>query len=64
VTRLDLVTFSLASIVSRGVRFFLVALLLWYYGDPIRRFIERYLTWVMLAFLVALVGGFLVLRYI
>jgi membrane protein YqaA with SNARE-associated domain len=64
VTRLDLMTFSLASIVSRGVRFFLVALLLWYYGDPIRRFIERYLTWVMLAFLVALVGGFLALRYI
>jgi membrane protein YqaA with SNARE-associated domain len=63
-TGLDLVTFSLASVVSRGVRFYLVAVLLWYYGEPIRDFIERYLTWVTTGVLAAVVGGFVVLRFI
>jgi membrane protein YqaA with SNARE-associated domain len=63
-TGLDFVTFSLASVVSRAMRFYLVAVLLWYFGDPIRNFIERYLTWVTTGFVAALVGGFLVLRFI
>jgi len=63
-THLDLLTFSIASVISRGGRFFLVALLLWYFGDPIRHFIERYLTWVTTGFLAAVIGGFLILRFI
>jgi membrane protein YqaA with SNARE-associated domain len=61
VTHLDLTTFSIASVISRGGRFFLVALLLWYFGEPIRRFIERYLTWVTTGFFAAVIGGFLIL---
>lgn len=64
VTHFDLLTFTLASIATRGARFFLVALLLWRFGAPIRDFIERYLTWVTTGFLAALVGGFLILRYL
>jgi membrane protein YqaA with SNARE-associated domain len=64
VTHLDLVTFSIASVISRGGRFLLVALLLWWFGEPIRRFIERYLTWVTTGLLAAVVGGFVVLRFI
>jgi len=63
-THLDLLTFSLASVVSRGGRFFIVAVLLWYFGDPIRVFIERYLTWVTTAVVVLVVGGFVLLRFI
>ena len=63
-THLDLLTFSLASVVSRGGRFFLVAVLLWYFGEPIRRFLERDLTWVTTGVLAAVVGGFLLLRFI
>ncbi|MFN3076630.1 MAG: YqaA family protein [Alphaproteobacteria bacterium] len=62
VTRLDLVTFALASVVSRGVRFYLIAALLWWYGEPIRRFIERRLGLVLLVSLLLLVGGFLILK--
>ena len=40
VTGLDLVTFTIASIVGRGMRFFAVAALLWWFGAPIKRFIE------------------------
>ena len=43
VTRLDLLTFLVASMAARGLRFFVVATLLWYFGEPIRVFIEKYL---------------------
>jgi membrane protein YqaA with SNARE-associated domain len=60
----DLFTFVWASIVTRGVRFFVVAALLWKFGEPIRAFIEKRLTLVTWLFLIALVGGFIVLRYL
>jgi membrane protein YqaA with SNARE-associated domain len=60
----DLFTFVWASIVTRGVRFFLVAALLWKYGEPIRAFIEERFALVSWGFLILLVGGFLVVRYI
>ncbi|MEO5373359.1 MAG: DedA family protein [Alphaproteobacteria bacterium] len=62
VTKLDLVVFTLASLGSRAIRFFLVAGLLWWFGDPIREFIERRLALVTTLFLVFLVGGFLILK--
>jgi membrane protein YqaA with SNARE-associated domain len=60
----DLFTFVWASIVTRGVRFFVVAALLWKFGEPIRAFIEKRLTLVTWLFLIALVGGFIALRYL
>jgi membrane protein YqaA with SNARE-associated domain len=60
----DLFTFVWASIVTRGARFFLVAALLWKYGEPIRAFIEERLTLVARAFLIALIGGFVAFRYL
>ncbi|MBF0129721.1 MAG: DedA family protein [Alphaproteobacteria bacterium] len=62
VTKLDLTTFILASIVSRSIRFFLVAGLIRWFGEPIRDFIERRLTLVTTLFLVGLIGGFLILK--
>ena len=64
VTQLDLLTFGLASVVSRGARFFLVAALLWRFGEPIRAFIERYLGLLTILFFVLLFGGFVALRYV
>ena len=60
----NLPVFILASIATRGARFFIVAALLRFYGPPIRHFIERRLTLVTSAFVVVLVGGFLVMRYV
>jgi membrane protein YqaA with SNARE-associated domain len=62
VTDLSLTTFVIASVLARGMRFFLVAALLWYCGEPIRLFIERNLGWLTVLFFVLLLGGFLVLR--
>ncbi len=64
VTGLDLTVFMIASILSRGARFFILAALLWKFGPPIRAFVERYLGWLTLAFFVLLFGGFLVVRYV
>ena len=60
----DLFTFVWASIVTRGIRFFVVAALLWKFGEPIRTFIEKRLTLLTWLFLIALIGGFVAFRYI
>jgi membrane protein YqaA with SNARE-associated domain len=62
VTDLDLATFTVASVLARGLRFFFIAALLWWVGEPIRRFIERNLGWLTVLFFVLLVGGFAALR--
>ena len=60
----DLFTFVWASILTRGARFFLVAALLWRFGEPIRAFIEQRLTLLTWLFLIALIGGFVAFRYL
>lgn len=64
VTHMNLVAFVLASIVARAMRFFLVAGLLYFFGEPIRDFIERRLSLVTTVFVVLLVGGFVAVRYL
>jgi membrane protein YqaA with SNARE-associated domain len=60
----NLVSFTLAALVSRSLRFFLLAALLWRFGEPIREFIERRLMLVTSLVAAALVGGFILLRYL
>jgi len=60
----DFPVFVLASIATRGLRFFAVAALLRWYGPPIRDFVERRLTLVATLFLLAVVGGFLAVKYL
>ena len=64
VTGLDPAVFTVASVLSRGARFFLIAFLLWKFGDPIRAFIDRYLPILATAFFLLLFGGFIALRYV
>ncbi|PZX46788.1 membrane protein YqaA with SNARE-associated domain [Roseinatronobacter thiooxidans] len=63
-TALSLPVFMLASIVARGLRFFIVAALLRRFGAPIRDFIERRLGLVFSVFMALLLGGFVVVRYL
>jgi membrane protein YqaA with SNARE-associated domain len=64
VTALNLVSFVLASIAARGLRFFLVCGLIYWFGPPVRGFVERHLGLMTLAFGVLLVGGFVVAGYL
>lgn len=62
VAAMDPVAFTLASLVGRGARFFLVAILLWKFGAPIQAFIEKRLGILTLLFCALLVGGVIVLK--
>jgi membrane protein YqaA with SNARE-associated domain len=59
----DFFMFVLLSFITRGMRFFLVAELLRYFGEPVREFIEKRLTLVLTSFLLAIVGGFIIAKY-
>jgi len=63
-TGLPLGTFIVTSIIARGLRFFIVAGLLWKFGAPIRDFIEKRLGLVFSVFCVVLIGGFYLVRYL
>jgi len=53
--------FIVASLSGRSARFGLVALLLWWFGPPIKKFIDKHLGWLTLAFVILLIGGFWVI---
>lgn len=60
---INLVMFIVASTISRGARFFLVAFLIWKYGPQIKIFIDKYFNWLAIAFTVLLIGGFVAIKY-
>jgi membrane protein YqaA with SNARE-associated domain len=63
-TGLSLPVFVVASILARGLRFFVLAALLWKFGAPIRTFIEKYLGLLFTLFMILLIGGFYALRFL
>ncbi len=63
-TGMNIPVFLAASLGARGFRFFLVAALLWRFGEPIRVFIERWLGLVFGLFCVLLIGGFYLVRFL
>jgi membrane protein YqaA with SNARE-associated domain len=64
IARINFIGFLIASTVSRSARFFIVAGLMGWKGEKIRPFVERYFNWFSLAFVVLLIGGFLVIKWI
>ena len=64
VVRLDLITFTIASVIARGMRFYLVAWLLMKYGSPMKNFIEKNLGILSVLFLILLSGGFALIKYL
>jgi len=56
--------FVVLSVITRGLRFFLVAGLLYWIGPSARDFIERRLGLVTAAFAVLVVGGFVAALYV
>jgi membrane protein YqaA with SNARE-associated domain len=63
---MSFVPFVIASALSRSARFFLVAgmigILYKYYGEKIKRFIDKYFDFLTILFTVLLIGGFLVMK--
>lgn len=63
-TSLNFAVFIVASVVARALRFFIVAGLLYWFGPPIRDFIEKRLGLVLTVFTVLLIGGFIAIKYV
>jgi len=61
---IDFPTFVLASVVSRSARFFMVAGFIYRFGAPVRYFIERYFNLLTILFLVLLVLGYLLIKWV
>lgn len=57
-------SFLLASILSRGFRFFLIAGLVYKFGAPIERFIDQHFDKLVILFSLLFVGGFLVIEFL
>jgi len=55
--------FFLASAISRSARFFLVGWLIYAFGPEIKQFIDRYFNILAVLFVVLLIGGFIVIKY-
>lgn len=56
--------FIIASIIARGMRFFIIAGLIWKFGAPIKSFIDKYFNLLAISFTVLLIGSFVAVRYL
>ena len=56
--------FGLASVVARGLRFFIIAGLLRFFGEPIKKTIEKHFGLLSIIFFILLIGGFLLIKFI
>ncbi|GBE06831.1 SNARE associated Golgi protein [bacterium BMS3Abin10] len=62
--KINFVIFVLASLAGRAGRFFLVAALIYRFGPPIRKFIDKYFNLLTIVFFVLLILGFIVVKYV
>lgn len=63
-TGLNFMVFVICSILARGLRFFLIAILLWHFGDKIQNFIEERLGLFSIIFVFILIGSFVFISLI
>lgn len=60
----SILTLIVASIIGRGARFFLIAALFYFFGATIKKFIDKYFEILTIVFLIFLIGGFVIIRFI
>jgi membrane protein YqaA with SNARE-associated domain len=60
----DLPTFIVASLVGRGFRFGTEGALIYFFGAPIRTFIDKYFEKLAILFTVLLILGFILIKYL
>jgi membrane protein YqaA with SNARE-associated domain len=62
--KISFLVFLIASTVSRSARFFLVSALIWKFGEKIKKTIDKYFNLATIIFVLLLVGGFLIIKYL
>ena len=63
-TQMPVYVFLISALLGRATRFFVVAALLRRYGEPIKGFIESYLGWLFLLFIILILAGTLGLEFL
>ncbi len=61
--KIDFTVFVVASVLSRSARFFLVGGLIYFFGPPIRSFIDKYFNLLAIVFMILLIGGFILIKH-
>jgi len=56
--------FMLASIIGRSIRFFAVGTLIYFFGERIKNFIDKYFNLMSIVFVILLIGGFVLIKYV
>jgi len=64
VFKINFAVFVLASAISRSMRFFLVAWVIYRFGPTMRDFIEKYFNLLSIIFMILLIGGFVAVKYL
>jgi len=64
VFKINVMTFFLASICGRALRFFLVAAFIFFLGNRVKQFMDKYFNIVTIAFTILLIGGFIFVKWI
>ncbi|MBU0648479.1 DedA family protein, partial [Patescibacteria group bacterium] len=64
VFNINFAIFMLASAISRGARFFIIAFLIWKYGPRIKDFIDRQFNLLAIAVTLLLILGFVAIKYL
>jgi membrane protein YqaA with SNARE-associated domain len=64
VCHLSLFMLFFASVIGRGLRFYLVALLIFFFGPTIKIRIEQYFNYCVIALTILLIAGFISIKYL
>ena len=61
---LNIFLFIFVSIVGRAFRFYLIAILLYFFGEKIKLIIDRYFNVLTIVFFILLVGSVFIIRFL
>ena len=61
---LNIFLFIIISIIGRGLRFYLIAILLYFFGEKIKLFIDKYFNILTIVFFILLVGSVFIIRFL
>jgi len=61
---LNIYLFVIVSIIGRGLRFYLIAILLYFFGEKIKLFIDKYFNILSITFFILLVGSVFIIRFL
>ena len=61
---LNIYLFVIVSVIGRGLRFYLIAILLYFFGEKIKLFIDKYFNILSITFFILLVGSVFIIRFL